>query len=185
MAFAARVAGLFPRSLLCRETWHMLSRGNVAQPAPATRLLGRPLRDPADFVAPDQTATLRLQALAAWRGPLLRAVLAAIWLVTAALSAGLFPVSESLALLARFGIPGAAALAVLAGATVLDLAMGVLTLLRPGRRLWLAQLALIGAYTVLVAWRLPEFLIHPFGPILKNLAVAALLVQLLAEEQRQ
>ncbi|MGB4673788.1 MAG: DoxX-like family protein, partial [Azovibrio sp.] len=91
---------------------------------------------------------------------------------------------DSLALLAPFGLQGSLALAVLGSATLLDAGLGLLTLLRPGRRLWWAQLALVGAYTILIAWQLPAFLLHPFGPILKNLAVAALLVQLLAEEQR-
>jgi hypothetical protein len=60
--------------------------------------------------------------------------------------------------------------------------VGVLTLLRPGRNLWLFQLALIAAYTLLICWRLPEFLFHPFGPVLKNLAIAAIIIQLYAEE---
>ncbi len=185
MSLAARLAGGFRRSLLCRETWHMLSRGNVADPAPAVRLLGRALRDPAAFVTANEAPALRLEALALWRRPLLQGMLAAIWLGTALVSAGLYPVSESLALLARFGLEGSPAVTALAGATVLDLGMGVLTLMRPGRRLWLSQLALVAAYTLLVAWRLPEFLLHPFGPILKNLAVAALLIQLLSEEERR
>jgi hypothetical protein len=93
-------------------------------------------------------------------------------------------VESSLALLAPFGISGSPALALLYGASLLDLAMAGLTVLRPGRRLWLAQLALIAGYTALIAWRLPEFLLHPFGPVLKNLAVAALLLMLYAEEDK-
>jgi hypothetical protein len=69
------------------------------------------------------------------------------------------------------------------GAAGLDLAMAAATVLRPGRRLWLAQIALICVYSVLVIWRLPEFLLHPFAPIVKNLAVLALLAQLWAEEK--
>ncbi|MRR09732.1 NAD-dependent dehydratase, partial [bacterium] len=91
---------------------------------------------------------------------------------------------DSLALLAPFGLAGTPALALLYGASLLDMAMAVLTLLLPGRRLWLAQLALIAGYTALIAWKLPEFLLHPFGPVLKNLAVAALLLILYAEEEK-
>ncbi|MGL5631514.1 MAG: DoxX-like family protein, partial [Azovibrio sp.] len=94
-----------------------------------------------------------------------------------------YPIQDSLALLAPFGITGSVALAVLASATLLDLGMGILTLRRPGRCLWLVQLALITAYTLLIAWKLPEFLLHPFGPVLKNLAIVTLLLQLLAEEK--
>jgi len=62
--------------------------------------------------------------------------------------------------------------------------MAVLTFLRPGRRLWLAQIALVVAYTALVAWRLPEFPIHPFAPIAKNLPILVALILLWAEERR-
>jgi hypothetical protein len=184
MTATARLAGYFPASLLCRETWTMLKSGNCADAGPASALLERPLRDPATFAAPTAAEGLRLSALARWRRPLLMGVLAAIWFGTALVSAGLFPLQQSLALLAPFGLTGAAASFTLAAAVGLDTLMGLLTLIKPGRRLWWTQLALIGAYSLFIAWRLPEFLLHPFGPILKNLAVAALLLQLLAEEQK-
>lgn len=184
MPLAARVAGFFPGSLLSADSWRMLAAGNLGDPAPATTLLGRPLRDPEAFAPPAAAPQLLQQSLACWRPLLLRGVLAAIWLSTALLSAGLYPLQDSLALLAPFGLQSSLALAVLGSATLLDAGLGLLTLLRPGQRLWWAQLALVGAYTILIAWQLPAFLLHPFGPILKNLAVAALLVQLLAEEQK-
>jgi hypothetical protein len=43
------------------------------------------------------------------------------------------------------------------------------------------QLALIGFYTIVIALRLPEFLVHPYGPLTKNLPMLAaiwLLVEL-------
>jgi len=184
MAASARLAGLFPTSLLTADTWAMLKAGNTADPGPARGLLGHPLKAPDEFIAPDEAEALRLRALAAWRRPMLRVVLATIWLITALLSFGVYPVESSLALLAPFGISGTLALALLYGASLLDLAMAGLTVWRPGRRLWLAQLALMAGYTVLIAWKLPEFLLHPFGPILKNLAVAALLFILYAEEDK-
>ncbi|MGO9446855.1 MAG: SDR family oxidoreductase [Thiobacillaceae bacterium] len=182
MALGARISGLIPNSLLSATTWAMLRSGNTGDPTAALALLHRPLTAPEQFIRPNDAELLRLRAFACWRKPLLRAVLAIIWLATAVFSAALFPVNDSLALLAPFGITGAPALLVLFGLTALDLLMGLLTVLRPRRRLWLTQLALVGCYSLLVAWRLPMFTIHPFGPILKNLAVAALLVQLLAEE---
>jgi uncharacterized protein YbjT (DUF2867 family) len=183
MSMVARLAGLLPGSLLSGDTWAMLRAGNTGDALSAQALLGHPLKAPEHFVAPQGVEWLRLRALAQWRRPLLQAVLAVIWFVSALTSAAIYPVEDSVALLAAFGLAGVPALLVLAGATGLDLLMGVLTLTRPGRRLWLAQLCLVAAYSLLVAWRLPVFLIHPFGPILKNLAVATLLVQLWAEEQ--
>ena len=184
MAATARLAGLLPSSLLSIDTWRMLKAGNTANPAPASRLLGRPLKTPREFIATEDAELLRLRSLAAWRRPMALGIVAAIWLMTAVLSAGIFPIAESLALLAPLGLTGDAARAALATGVLLDLAMGVATLLWPGRRLWLAQLTLMAAYTLLIAWKLPTYLIHPFGPILKNLAVAALLLVLYAEEEK-
>lgn len=184
MAAAARLAGLVPGSLLTPDTWAMLRAGNIGDPGPAQALLGRRLTPPHRFVAADAAEWLRLRALAQWRRPLFIAVLGLIWLASALLSAGIFPVASSLALLAPFGLSGPAAMAVLALAIVADLSMAALTVWRPGRRLWQAQIALIVGYSLLVAWKLPMFLIHPFGPILKNLAVIVLLVELWAEERK-
>jgi hypothetical protein len=50
----------------------------------------------------------------------------------------------------------------------------------------LAQFGLIGFYTVAIAWKLPEFLVHPYGPLTKNLPMLAaiwLLYQLEDEEK--
>jgi hypothetical protein len=91
-------------------------------------------------------------------------------------SLGLYPVQESLALLARVGLHGALARIALYGAALLDLVLGVLTLAAPARwrrGVWLAQLALVAAYTLLITVFLPEYWLHPYGPIAKNLPLAA------------
>ena len=62
-----------------------------------------------------------------------------------------------------------------------DILLGVLTLAVPGsRRLWQVQILLVLVYTFIIAFRLPEFLTHPFGPIVKNAPILAIL-WLLAE----
>ena len=63
---------------------------------------------------------------------------------------------------------------VYAGA-LLDLVMGLATLFFARRLLWLAQMAVILTYTLLATALVPEYWLHPFGPLLKNLAVLALL----------
>ena len=50
---------------------------------------------------------------------------------------------------------------------------------QPLSGLYLAQLALLLFYSAVIAWRLPEFWLHPFGPMLKNLPLAAAIVLLL------
>jgi len=102
-----------------------------------------------------------------------------MWIVTGILSFGVYPVDESLEMLARAGLTGALALASLYLAAGLDLAFGVGTVLLR-RRLWLyrAQLALIAAYTLVITLRLPEYWLHPFGPVLKNIPVIAMIIML-------
>jgi hypothetical protein len=60
--------------------------------------------------------------------PVLRIALALMWLWTAVVSFGVYPVQDSLALLARVGLHGAIAAIALYAAAALDLALGVLTL---------------------------------------------------------
>lgn len=105
----------------------------------------------------------------------LRGVLATIWLVTAALSFGLYPIEGSLALVADLGLPRQWSLLVVYSGAALDLVMGVLTLALPLRALWLFQGAVIVTYSLLATLLVPEYWLHPFGPLLKNLAILALL----------
>jgi hypothetical protein len=106
---------------------------------------------------------------------IIRYTLAAIWLVTGIISLGIYPVQDSLALLAQVGIHGGIAVFALYAEALLDIVIGVLTLTAPSRRLWLLQAFIIGGYSLVIAVCLPEFLIHPFGPILKNLPLFTLL----------
>lgn len=106
---------------------------------------------------------------------LMRLILAAMWLVTGALSLGIYPQADSLGLLERVGLHGTTALTTLYLAATLDTALGLLTLFRPNKFLWQAQAMLIVAYTLIISLWLPEFWLHPFGPILKNFPILMLL----------
>ena len=68
------------------------------------------------------------------------------------------------------------ALALLFFFSVLDFVLGVLSLLINRTWLWCTQLALISSYTLAISIRLPEFWKHPFGPVLKNFALFAILI---------
>ena len=182
MQLAASLLGHLPGSLLTPDNWKMLQAGSTGDAAPTTALLGRPLRPLARFIPPGAAEGARLAALAAWRNPLMRLALALVWIITGEVSLGIYPVEDSLALLARTGLSGLAALIALYGAAGLDLAFGWATLFRPGRRLWLAQMVLIAGYSLIIALCLPETLAHPFGPLTKNLPILALLFVLLSEE---
>lgn len=183
LARAGRLGGRW----IDREALAMLDRGNTADAAPVTHWLGRAPRPPRRFVSRDEAADLRV--LLGWRiwATLGRIAVATVWLVTGALSFGLYPVMDSLALLARVGLAGPFAHLALYGAATLDVALGLATLLLHGRALrlaYLAQVALILAYTAIITLALPEFWLHPFGPVLKNLPMLALLGALYATERR-
>ncbi|HZH42931.1 MAG TPA: SDR family oxidoreductase [Lysobacter sp.] len=173
---AAAVGARLPGSLLSADTLSMLERGNTADVAPLAALLGRAPRPVEAFVPPAIAPALRDRARLRWLLPVLRGSLALVWIVTALLSFGLYPVEASRALLARTGLTGSAADVALYGAAALDLALGLATLFAPRRRaLYALQAALIAGYTVIITIALPEFWLHPYGPVLKNVPLLAML----------
>ncbi|NRF68199.1 SDR family oxidoreductase [Aquincola sp. S2] len=176
------------QALLDRGAWTMLQQGSVGPAVAIHWLLGQPPREAGDFLIGEPLAALRLQARLGWLLPLLRLALAMVWIVTGLLSLGLFPRDESYALLADTGIATAVQPLLLFGAAGLDLAFGLATLWPPNSarwraRLWLAQMAFIGSTMLIIAMRLPAFLLHPFGPLLKNLPMLAILVLLYLHER--
>ncbi|NZA25036.1 SDR family oxidoreductase [Luteimonas sp. SJ-92] len=176
---AAGVAVRLPGSLVTPDSLRMLEAGSVADAAPVTRLLGRPPRPAPRFFDPAAQLRLGAGARLQWLVPLLRYAMAAMWIATALVSAFVFPVAESLALLARTGLTGSAAQLALYGAAALDLLLGI-ALLVPRWRTWAyrAQIALVAGYTLIISVFLPEYWAHPYGPVLKNLPLLAALVAL-------
>jgi nucleoside-diphosphate-sugar epimerase len=182
--FAAQIGRVVPHSLLEPETLQMLERGNTADAAAIADLLGRAPRGPEHFIAPLERPAVRLLARLNWLLPVLRWSIALVWIATGIVSLGLYPVADSYALLARVGISGALAPLMLYGAALLDLVFGIATLvLRRRRRLWLAQIAVILLYSAIISIKLPEFWLHPYGPLLKNLPMLAALWLLLELEK--
>lgn len=181
----ARLMQHVPGSLVEPETIAMLERGNCAPADGFAATLGRAPRPARDFVPPALAPMTRRDAQLRWALPLLRMSLAAVFVVTALLSFGLYPRDASLALLARTGLVGGAATLALYAGAVLDLAIG-LAMLLPLRRgpVYAGAIALVLAYTAIITLALPEFWRHPFGPVLKNLPVLAALVLLHALDRR-
>jgi uncharacterized protein YbjT (DUF2867 family) len=170
----AQVGQWLGRGLMDIETWQMLQRGNTADASSTRELLGREPRSVGAFVSCRDADELRLSALLGWLRPLLRVSIAAVWLVAGVVSMGVYPVEESYALLARVGITGSLAPVALYGAAAIDMAFGLGTLfLRDRTRLWIAQAVLIVLYTFTITLFLPEFWLHPFGPLVKNLPILA------------
>ena len=185
---AAAVAGHLPGSMLDAETADMLLAGNATSDNGLARLLPQAPRAPRDFIQPGARESTRRDAVLDLWLPVLRAALALMWIWTGLVSLGLYPVQDSLELLARVGLHGGLASLALYGAAALDLLLGVLTLAAPARwrrRVWVAQLALIGGYTVLITFFLPEYWLHPYGPVSKNLPILAAILLLWGLERRR
>ncbi len=127
--------------------------------------------------APDKARRRRQETLGEW--PYLQLSLAVLWLWS-----GLQPVlaapQESLQLLARIGVPSALQWPLFCAASAWDVVLGVCCLSPLARRraLWIGQAVTVIAYTLIVAWRLPEAWAHPFAPLVKNLPILALICHL-------
>jgi uncharacterized protein YbjT (DUF2867 family) len=183
MRLGARIMELASTSLLDRETLAMLQAGNSADVAITERLLGRPPRPVESFIETSSRAATLMQARLSWLLPLLRMSVALVWIWTGIVSLGLYPLESSYDLLGRAGISHALAPLFLYSAALLDLVFGVATLLMKQRSLlWLAQIATILVYTLVISVALPEFWLHPYGPVLKNLPLLAALYLLYSLE---
>jgi uncharacterized protein YbjT (DUF2867 family) len=181
---AARLIGQSEHSLLSAETLSMLEAGNTAEPAWTARLLERAPRPIAEFIEKQDRAAMLTAGRLAWLLPLLRVTIALVWIWTGIVSLGLYPPQLSLQLLERSGVPRGLQPLMLYGAAVLDLALGLATLALPRRRsLWLGQMALILLYSVIITLRLPEYWLHPYGPMIKNLPMLAAIYCLHVLEQ--
>jgi uncharacterized protein YbjT (DUF2867 family) len=181
---AAGIAEIIKGSTLDRETFQMLERGNTADVTGMRNLLRRSPRPVTQFIARDNIAVVRRDAKLRWLLPLLRGSIAIVWIVTGLISLGIYPVGDSYALLERTGVSAALAPFMLYGAAAVDLAIGIAIFLVRKKWIWRIQLLLIGFYTAVIAWKLPEFLIHPYGPVLKNLPMLAAIWLMLEFEER-
>ena len=92
--------------------------------------------------------------------PLLRYSLAFMWLVTAGVSA-------------VFGVPGLTATATSLAVGV-DIAMGLALLFNYRLRFFgTVQILLISAYSLFITFQNPEWWLHPYGPLVKNIPLVA------------
>jgi len=83
----------------------------------------------------------------------------------------------SLDLLHSVGIPNPLQWPTLITASLLDIGFAFLCFSRFRARseIWLLQLLTVAAYSLIIAFRLPEMWAHPFAPLVKNLPIMATL----------
>nr|WP_184301842.1 DoxX-like family protein [Roseateles oligotrophus] len=106
---------------------------------------------------------------------LLRWSLVSVWLLTSVFSV-LELNGQSSALLVQAGVRDAQLRTVLVlGGAGVDLLLGLAMLLFPGRRSYAAAFAGMVLMTVLAGVLLPDLWLHPLGPLMKNLPIAAAL----------
>jgi uncharacterized protein YbjT (DUF2867 family) len=182
MRMSAAVVAHLPQRVFSPDTLCMLEEGSVTDPAQTALVLGASPRGTDAWFAGFPPSALRAEAVWLWTAPMLRLVLALLWIVTGLLSMCVYPVEGSLALLGHVGLEGSAARLAMYGAAMLDCLLGLATLFAPGRPLWRMQFLLVAAYTLIISIFLPQYWLHPFGPVLKNLPVLALLIVLDAGE---
>jgi uncharacterized protein YbjT (DUF2867 family) len=172
------------RGPITGEELGMLRRGNVADNRAFVERFGfEPLAFEAGIARRPRTeAELWHARLTHLRVPL-RLTVAFIWLATGIISAFVYPEAESRDLMARVGLSGLPATAALYGASYAEIALGLATAFGYRVRLMGAiELALIGVFTALLTFGIPELWIHPFGPLTKNIPLVGATLAMMALE---
>jgi len=175
------------RGPLCRVIDNLLERGRVGAddaPARTQALLGRPPLSLEDALRNRPSAPCDLLE-ARWYilRHMLTGILVLVWIGSA--TAGfLLPDATTAAIWPRW--PAAAARAAALACSVADLVLGIALLTGRATRLVLSlMLAMVLGYTLIIGALAPEHWLDPFGGLIKNLPIAALLIVLLALEPRR
>lgn len=183
---AGRVGGFLGNTLMTKESMQMLRKGNVADVTPFVKQFGfQPISfEQALANTPAQQAD-RWHAGLYFLKPLLRFSIAFLWIFTGIVSAFVFPIEQSYAMLAKVGITGFWAPLMLYGAAATDVALGVATLMAYRLRLVvLIQIAVIMLYSIIITFSQPEQWLHPFGPVSKNIPLIVATLTMLVLEKK-
>jgi uncharacterized protein YbjT (DUF2867 family) len=183
--FAGKLAGLLGNTPLTGEAIGMLRRGNTGDVSTMHDVLEITPRSLNTALAehPAEQAD-RWHARLFFLRPLLRIALGLLWLVTGIVSLGLYPLDHSVALVEQVGITGGLAPLAVYLAALIDCALGMALLMRYRVR-WAgaAQIGLMLGYSALITVGLPEYWLHPFGPVTKNVPlIVATLVMIALED---
>jgi nucleoside-diphosphate-sugar epimerase len=166
------------------ESLAMLRVGNTGDAAPLEAACGfRPaLLDRALARTPATPVDIAEARIAPLR-PMLRVLLALVWLAGGIVPLALTPRAASMALLARTGITGGFAPIALLGASAIDIAIGAALLFRVRvRAVTAASIGMMAAYSAILAACFPALWADPFDPLVKNIAVLGLALAVRALE---
>jgi len=184
---ASALGGHFFFGALSRQSLDMLARGNTACVTPleeALQWLPRPLSE-AMAADPSTQADLWHARLYFFK-PALRTGLALLWISTAIISAFVYPLDKSIAMVSGLGVSETQASALIYGAAALDAVLGsaLLANIRPAL-VGVLQIITMLAFTVLATIAVPHAWSEPFGPLTKNLAVMLATLAMIALEARR
>ena len=180
MLSAVALLGIGP---MTRESLAMLEAGNAAPVEHFVTALGfvpQPIAQ-----ALDRHPATQGDVLAARLGPMepvLRGLLAAMWLAGGLVPLLLTPMAGNTHLLARLGLTGGAAIGTVWAGSLADMAVALALILR-WRGAALAGVALMSAYSLILAAIAPELWADPFGALVKNLTVLGLALAVHAMEK--
>ncbi|MFZ2725050.1 MAG: SDR family oxidoreductase [Methylococcaceae bacterium] len=187
MNFFSYFSGFLAEPILSKDSIAMLNRSNCADVSALTLLLNRPPLAITQqlFEQPLTTAEYYYTQLYFFK-PLLGFVIAFVWLWSGLTSLFFYPHQLSYQLLAALGITGVFAPISLYTLALMDISLGVATLWRYRLRALLRwQFYIVLCYSLVLSYYLPEFLWHPFAPIIKNIPFLLCLIiykQLLGEK---
>lgn len=172
---------------LSEEGIRMLLRGNAADAHDLAELIGyQPSSLQENLGEYPANQAERWHAGLYFLKPLLRVSIALVWILSGVVSAFYFPPAQSYAWLAELGINGPWAPLSLYGLAAMDGLLGLALLIgyRIGLVIYLQLFAML-AYMGVIGIGLPEFWLHPFGPLIKNfpILVASMILLVLEGEK--
>ncbi len=180
-------ARLFSFDALSKDSLTMLKQGNTAPAGPLIDALHwAPREIGAALVSEPSTEAVLWHARLFFLRPALRIGLALLWIVTAIISAFVFPLEKSVGMVAGLGVSGWQASALVYAGAAVDgiLGLALLSNVKPALT-GLMQLIAIAVFTILASFAVPGAWIDPLGPLTKNLAVALATLAMIAMEAKR
>jgi hypothetical protein len=149
----------------------MLQHGNTANVHPFVKTFGfTPQSFQQELFHRPPLQNEKLDAKLYFLLPLLKFSLALLWIATGLISMFGYPIESGYAMLRQVGIPTFLMPVTLYGAALLDITLGIAMLISYRLRVvLLLQIFTIVTYSIIITVSLPEFWLHPFGPVTKNI----------------
>jgi uncharacterized protein YbjT (DUF2867 family)/uncharacterized membrane protein YphA (DoxX/SURF4 family) len=163
----------------------MLNDGNSADILPLKNFLGyTPIGIKQNLFEKEAYHAQKLYASLYLIRPLLRWIIGFVWIWSGIVSAFLYPRGDALGLLHDIGIVAPLDVPILYLASLLDISVGILTIVGYKLRFLLSfQILIIVVYTLLLTFMAPFHWLHPFGPVLKNLPLVVTIYILMQLER--